>query len=321
MKTREYNMSESPKDKETHSLRVFKIPLVVLVLLIVSGVAFKSGVMVAESKKIVCFENATKAMESFYDSSWSVYTTIFGLFGVVLGVIFPMYQSREHRREVEEIKEELNNIKDNSEKQLEELKKETHITKDINESYLIVNEFLKIDRPIDLRNKEEWIDYLEKVSAFNLKSNVFVYYNMLDSFRFAISNIHDSTILPHIVDKIEVEFPKVILSVDAKDKTNFISFTIDIWVSLLDKSYNNDLEHYTIPLYESISNIFTKIDYETKGIIKNNLLLRLNELAKSRLWKSENSDEDLGIAIHTDRFWDENTRKLFSDFIEKIKLL
>ena len=86
-----------------NSRQVLITLIVLIVLLFVSGIAFKFGMIVASFDRVI----NCSPIETFYSSAWSVYTTIFGVVGVVLGVVFPLYQAKEQR---EEYKDEINKI-------------------------------------------------------------------------------------------------------------------------------------------------------------------------------------------------------------------
>lgn len=93
---------------------IWKYIVYTIGIFIISGISFKIGEIVTSAKEITCKE----ALESFYYSSWAVYTTIFGLFGIILGVVFPLYQSNRQEKEYKEDKkgfdkvvEELDEIK------------------------------------------------------------------------------------------------------------------------------------------------------------------------------------------------------------------
>lgn len=86
--------------------KLFYISLTILGGFLISGIAFKAGMIVAEQKCIIngrCKEN----IESFYSNSWSVYTTIFGVLGIVLGVVFPLIQASEQEKRSKEEREEI----------------------------------------------------------------------------------------------------------------------------------------------------------------------------------------------------------------------
>lgn len=88
---------------------IWKYIVYTIGIFIISGISFKIGEIVTSAKEITCKE----ALESFYYSSWTIYTTIFGIIGVALGIVFPLYQSnkqeKEYKTEIEKIKTEFKN--------------------------------------------------------------------------------------------------------------------------------------------------------------------------------------------------------------------
>lgn len=110
---------------------IWKYIVYTIGIFIISGISFKIGEIVTSAKEITCKE----ALESFYYSSWTVYTTIFGLFGIILGVVFPLYQSNKqenkHRKDIEELK----SFKDENNDILESLRQEATVEQEEREKF------------------------------------------------------------------------------------------------------------------------------------------------------------------------------------------
>lgn len=120
--TNEEKMKDDNTNKE---MNVWKYLVYVIIIIILCGIAFKLGEIIASVKELTTRE----VLESFYKDSWIVYTTIFGVIGVVLGVVFPIVQSKKQdekyqadMNKINNTLKELNSFKDKYEIYLKDLK-------------------------------------------------------------------------------------------------------------------------------------------------------------------------------------------------------
>ncbi|WP_107037879.1 hypothetical protein [Brumimicrobium mesophilum] len=294
----------------------FFLVVFAFLIFLASGFGFKAGTMIASADKII----DSDIVENFYSSSWSVYTTIFGLFGIVLGVVFPLYQNNELKENMKKIEIEILNINKKN--------------KEILKSHSIVNKILLLDKPRDLRDDKQWLAYLNKVSNVEIVSNLDAYLSMIEIFRTCLSMLQlrpEDEITKIITNKIEKEFPLLLSSNNNKEKV--LNNTIDIWLLILDNSYNNNVEEYIELLENSFTNILGNAKSSEKELIKRCLLPEFRELIKERpegqkykqifrIKKSETGKpEDVEIDMHTDKFWDKNAKEQINNFIRRLKEL
>jgi|SRR5690554_171031 len=291
------------------------IGIATLIILIV--IAFNTGLMIGLSDSIA--NDTSEKIKSFYTSSWSVYTTIFGLLGIVLGVVFPLYQNNELKENVKKLEGDMRDLEKNKD--------------EIIKSHSVVNRLLLINKPKNLRDENQWLAYLNKVNNVDIESDLDAYLTMIENFRSCLSMLHvspEDEVAKIIINKIEKEFTCLLSSI--KNKEIVINNTINIWSLILDKSFN-DVEGYVELLENSITNILGNVNSSEKDLIKRLLLPEFRELLKERpisrkykqTFKTKNSKtgkfEDIEIDMHTDKFWDENSKEKIKNFINRLKEL
>ncbi|MCO5268494.1 MAG: hypothetical protein M9897_06335 [Brumimicrobium sp.] len=222
--------------------------LLIVCILFLLFVSFQLGGIVEQRKFLVKFianDKVLQATDSFYSGSWAIFTTLFGILGIVMGIIFPLYQSNQQEEKNQsfynEVKNEMQSLKLEIEKQKEDLLNREDNLQEMKDDIIIelieerrVNDIQKIANNTNLSVTER----LEDISLLSDFRTINSYNTILDIIDgLSREDIIKSDVSENILNIISVFNP---IKDSSKELLNIAKSTIDIGYSLVQESLINN---------------------------------------------------------------------------------